>query len=123
MKRLFFVFALVLAFQIMPAKRVFVEMEYNKNSIKIDYGTDKKVEKLKGDDGKDLKFISLIGALNYMSLLGWELIGATSSSSSSVGIIVGGVVASSSDAKTYFIFSKEVPDEELQEIVDNSYKK
>lgn len=56
------------------AKKLFVEMEFHKNSIKLDDGSNKKRQPIKGDDGKDLKFTSLIGALNYMSLQGWELI-------------------------------------------------
>lgn len=48
-------------------------MEFHKNSIKLDDGTNKKRQPIKDEDGKDLKFISLIGALNYMSLQGREL--------------------------------------------------
>ena len=105
----------------MQAKKVFVEMEYNKNSIKLDDGSSKKAQTLKDENGNDLKFISLIGALNYMSLQGWELLDTKSVTSGSgyVGAYGG---ASSTSTKVYYIFSKEVSDEELQDIVSKSYK-
>ena len=65
---------LLLTAQLACAKKLYVEMEYKKNSIKLDDGTDRKPQTVKGTDGKDLKFNSLIGALNYMSLQGWELV-------------------------------------------------
>ena len=104
------------------AKKLFVEMEFHKNSIKLDDGSNKKPQPIKGDDGKDLKFTSLIGALNYMSLQGWELVDTKSVTSGSgyVGTYGGG---STTNTKVYYIFSKEVSDEELKQVVDNSYKK
>ncbi len=103
------------------AKKLFVEMEFHKNSIKLDDGSNKKRQAIKGEDGKDLKFTSLIGALNYMSLQGWEFVDTKSviSGSGSVGAYGG---ASSTSTKVYYIFSKEVSDEELEQIVNNSYK-
>lgn len=56
------------------AKKLFVEMELHKNCIKLDDGTNKKHQSLKDENGKEIKFTSLIGALNYMSLQGWELV-------------------------------------------------
>lgn len=99
------------------AKKLFVEMEFHKNSIKLDDGSNKKRQPIKGKDGKDLKFTSLIGALNYMSLQGWELIDTKS-------VTQGGTVGGygSTDTKVYYIFSKDVTDEELESIVKNSYK-
>ena len=104
------------------AKRLFVEMEYHKNSIKLDDGSNKKAQTIKGENGKDLKFISLIGALNYMSLQGWELVD-TKSVTSGGGYVGAYGGASSTSTTVYYIFSKDVSDEELTQIVDNSYKK
>ena len=105
----------------MQAKKVFVEMEYKKNSIKLDDGSSKKAQTLKDENGNDLKFISLIGALNYMSLQGWELLD-TKSVTSGGGFVGAYGGSSSTSTKVYYIFFKEVTDEELQEIVSRSYK-
>lgn len=99
------------------AKKLFVEMEFHKNTIKIDDGSNKKRQPIKGIDGKDLKFTSLIGALNYMSLQGWELVDTKSVTQ---GGTYGGYGAT--DTKVYYIFSKDVSDEELEQVVNNSYK-
>lgn len=103
------------------AKKLFVEMEFHKNSIKLDDGSNNKRQAIKGEDGKDLKFTSLIGALNYMSLQGWELVDTKSVTSGSgyVGVYGG---ASSTSTKVYYIFSKDVSDEELEKVVNNSFK-
>lgn len=101
------------------AKKIFVEMEFQKNCIKLDDGTNKKAQTLKDENGNEIKFISLIGALNYMSLQGWDLVD-TKSVISGVGIYGG---ASSTSTQVYYIFSKEVTEEELKKAVDNSYKK
>lgn len=116
-KYLFFLLAVIFACSNIQAKKLFVEMEFHKNSIKLDDGSNKKRQAIKGDDGKDLKFTSLIGALNYMSLQGWELVDTKS-------IIQGGTYGGygGTDTKVYYIFAKDVSDEELKEIVDNSYK-
>ena len=119
-----FIFTILVALfclNFMQAKKVFVEMEYHKNSIKLDDGSTKKAQTLKDENGNDLKFISLIGALNYMSLQGWELLDTKSVTSGGgyVGIYGG---ASSTSTKVYYIFFKEVSDEELQDIVSRSYK-
>lgn len=103
------------------AKKIFVEMEFNKNCIKLDDGTNTKSQPIQDDNGKDLKFTSLIGALNYMSLQGWELLETKSVTKGSgyVGVYGG---ASSTDTKVYYIFCRDVSDEELQDAVNNSYK-
>ena len=103
------------------AKKLFVEMEFHKNSIKLDDGSNKKRQALKGEDGKELKFISLIGALNYMSLQGWELVD-TKSVTSGGGYVGAYGGASSTSTKIYYIFSKDVSAEELEQIVNDSYK-
>lgn len=68
---------------------------------------------LTGEDGKDLKFNSLVGALNYMSLQGWEFVDTKSVTEGAGGL---------TDTKVFYIFSKEVPDEELEQAVKESYK-
>ena len=118
MKRLLLYLGLIiLSCNIVSAKKIFVEMEFHKNSIKLDDGSNTKRQPIKGEDGKDLKFTSLIGALNYMSLQGWELIDTKS-------VTQGGTYGGygSTDTKVYYIFSKDVTDEELESIVKNSYK-
>lgn len=94
------------------AKKLFVEMEFHKNTIKLDDGSNKKRQPIKDKNGKNLKFTSLIGALNYMSLQGWELVDTKS------------MTHGDGDIKTdvYYIFCKEVSDEELEQIVRDSYK-
>lgn len=122
MKRIFFFLLFtILTFQFAPAKKIFVEMEFHKNSIKLDDGTNKKRQPIKDENGKDLKFTSLIGALNYMSLQGWELL-ETKSVTKGSGYVGAHGGASSTDTKVYYIFCKDVTDEELEEAVNNSYK-
>lgn len=106
----------------LQAKKLFVEMEFHKNCIKLDDGSNKKRQPLKDENGKDLKFTSLIGALNYMSLQGWELLD-TKSVTNGGGYIGAYGGASSTETKVYYIFCKEVTDEELTKVVENSFKK
>ena len=123
MKTLLVLFSLfLLTSQIVNAKKLYVEMEYKKNSIRLDDGSNKKPQIIKGNDGKDLKFNSLIGALNYMSLQGWELV-ETKSVTNGGGYVGAYGGASSTSTTVYYIFCKEASDEELEEIVNNSYKK
>ena len=107
------------ASQPIEAKRIYVEMEYDNHSIKLDYGTDKKPKTVKGSDGNDLKFKSLVGAFNYMSLQGWELL-ETKSVVRGRGSAYTGYSRTSTNV--YYIFYKEVSDEELQNVVNKSYK-
>ena len=123
MKKISLIFVLLfLLCQNVAAKKLFVEMEFHKNCIKLDDGTNKKAQTLKDSEGNELKFTSLIGALNYMSLIGWELVETKSVTSGSgyVGTYGG---ASSTNTKVYYIFCKDASNEELQEAVNNSYKK
>ncbi|MDY2828102.1 MAG: hypothetical protein SOU27_02360 [Sodaliphilus sp.] len=123
MKRIMlFILVSFLACSITQAKKLFVEMEFHKNCIKLDDGSNKKPQPLKDENGKDLKFTSLIGALNYMSLQGWELLD-TKSVTSGGGYIGAYGGASSTETKVYYIFCKEVTDEELTQVVENSFKK
>ena len=120
-KLILFIVLAILSCDFVEAKKIFVEMEFHKNTIKLDDGTNKKRQPLKDENGKNLKFTSLIGAMNYMSLQGWELLDTKSVTKGSgfVGAYGG---ASSTDTKVYYIFCKEVTDEQLQEAVENSYK-
>ena len=123
MKRIMlFILVSFMACSITQAKKLFVEMEFHKNCIKLDDGSNKKPQSLKDENGKDLKFTSLIGALNYMSLQGWELLD-TKSVTSGGGYIGAYGGASSTETKVYCIFCKEVTDEELTQVVENSFKK
>ncbi len=121
MKRLFWVLIAFFVCYGISAKKLFIEMEFSKNSIKIDDGTNKKSIILKDSVGNDIKFRTLIGALNYMSLQGWELIDVKP-------IVSGGGASnaycgySSTSTDIYYIFSREVSDDELKTIVDKSYK-
>lgn len=96
-------------------------MEFHNNTIKLDDGINKKRQPIKDENGKDLKFTSLIGALNYMSLQGWELM-ETKSVTNGSGYVNAYGGASSTNTKTYYIFYKNVTDNELQKIVNHSYK-
>ncbi len=120
-KLILFIVLAILSCNFVEAKKIFVDMEFHKNTIKLDDGTNKKRQPLKDENGKNLKFTSLIGAMNYMSLQGWELLDTKSVTKGSgfVGAYGG---ASSTDTKVYYIFCKEVTDEQLQEAVENSYK-
>ena len=123
MKRIMlFILVSFLVCSITQAKKLFVEMEFHKNCIKLYDGSNKKPQPLKDEYGKDLKFTSLIGALNYMSLQGWELLD-TKSVTSGGGYIGAYGGASSTETKVYYIFCKEVTDEELTQVVENSFKK
>lgn len=121
MKKLFIIILAIFACCSIQAKKIFVEMEFHKNCIKLDDGTNKKPQTLKNETGKELKFTSLIGALNYMSLQGWDLVDTKSvvSGAGYVGTYGG---ASATNTKIYYIFSKEVSDNELQSAVEESYK-
>ena len=121
MKQLLLILSFIfLSSSYIQAKKLYVEMEFYNNSIKLDDGSNKKHQPIKGEDGKDLKFTSLIGALNYMSLHGWELIDIKSITEGASKPIFG---STSINVKTYYIFAKEIPDSELEEIVSNSFKK
>lgn len=113
MKKLLILFlAFCLTTQFVNAKRLYVEMEYIKNTIRLNDGSNKKPQTVKGTDGEDLKFKSLIGALNYMSLQGWELLDTKP--------INGG--DASHTVVAYYIFYKDVSDEELEATVKDSFK-
>ncbi|MBD5245748.1 MAG: hypothetical protein HDS55_03250 [Barnesiella sp.] len=118
MKKVIFILGILfLTCSTIQAKKLFVEMEFHKNSIKLDDGSNKKRQPIKREDGKELKFTSLIGALNYMSLQGWDLVDTKS-------VTQGGTYGGygSTETKVYYIFSKDVTDDELENIVNNSYK-
>lgn len=114
---LLFLGIIFLAFNVGHAKKLYVEMEYSNNSIKLDDGSNKKPQAIKGENGKNLKFKSLVGALNYMSLQGWELLGTKPLTK---GHTIYG--SGSTETKVYFIFCKDVSDDELMNVVNAGYK-
>lgn len=120
-KFIFLIMLIVFACSNIQAKKLFVEMEFHRNSIKLDDGSNKKPHTVKDDAGNEIKFRSLIGALNYMSLQGWDLV-ETKSITSGSGFVGAYGGASSTNTKVYYIFCKEVTEEELQQVVSNSYK-
>lgn len=115
-----FLTIILLTVQSSSAKKIFVEIEFHKNSILINDGTSKKGQAIQDENGVVLKFKSLIGALNYMSLQGWELldIKTVTKGSGYVGKYGGG---SSTSTDLYYLFCREVPDAELENTVINSY--
>lgn len=119
MKKIFFTAALALmSIVAAQAKKVYIEMIFDDNVIKIDDGTNKKRQPIKNEKGKTLKFHSLIGALNYMSSEGWELVETKST--------VSGKVKAGGDGETgtdhYYILCKDVSDGVLIEVVNQSIK-
>lgn len=116
-KALLILISIFLACSNIQAKKLFVEMEFKNNSIKLDDGSNKKRQAVKGENGKDIKFTSLIGAFNYMSLQGWEFIDTKSVTSGSSG---GGYGIT--ETEVFYIFSKDVSDKELEQVVKSSYK-
>ncbi|MBD5220061.1 MAG: hypothetical protein HDS72_07530 [Bacteroidales bacterium] len=121
MKKLLLIALLAVGcFNQVEAKKQFVEMEFYKNTIQIDNGTNEKRHTLKDADGKALKFKSLAAALNYMSLQGWELVDTKSVTTGS-GSITNYGGSSSTKTAVYYLFSKDVSDGELAEAVRNGY--
>ena len=121
MKKIVIIILAIFASYSIQAKKIFVEMEFHKNCIKLDDGTNKKPQILKDKTGKELKFTSLIGALNFMSLQGWDL-EDTKSIISGAGYVGTYGGASATNTKVYYIFSKDVSDNELRRAVEESYK-
>ncbi len=121
MKKLFMLLLMFFWVGTIAAQKLYVEMEYRKNSIWLDDGFTKKPQVVKDADGKTLKFTSLIGALNYMSLQGWELF-ETKSVTSGAGYVGAYGGASSTGTTVYYLFYKQVSESELQDVVDKSYK-
>ena len=76
----------------LQAKKLFVEMEFHKNSIKLDDGSNKKRQALSSNITASRGYVGAYGG------------------------------ASSTNTKVYYIFSKDVSDEELEQVVNNSYK-
>jgi len=125
MKRLICLLSVILAIGMgsVYAKKIFVEMEYDNHRIKLNDGLSDKFHKVKNEDGKDIKFNSIIGALNYMSLQGWELIGNRDENGTGTSFHYGTVSTMLSDSKCYYIFCKDVSDEEIKSIVERGFRK
>lgn len=99
------------------AKKIFVEMGYKNNVITLDDGQNKDPQPVKDENGKKVKFKTLVAALNYMSSQGWELVESVSKRS-----IGNTYIPDLEYNRVYYLFSKEVPDEELDNAVNNGYK-
>lgn len=108
----------VMACASVQAKKLFVEMVYSRDRICLDDGSDQTYQTLKDENGKDIKFKSLAGALNYMSLQGWEL---QCTKSETRGSGINGISSTRTDVS--YIFSKDVEDSVLREAVGKSFKK
>lgn len=96
-------------------------MRFHNNCIDIDDGTSKKWQTIKNEEGKNLKFISLTGALNYMSLQGWELVDIKTVTKGE-GVIDAYGGRAYTGTNVYYLFNREVSDDELSEAVNKSYK-
>jgi hypothetical protein len=122
MKRIIILLSvIILACGFASAKKIFVEMRFHNNCIDIDDGTSKKWQTIKNEEGKNLKFISLTGALNYMSLQGWELVDIKTVTKGE-GVIDAYGGRAYTGTNVYYLFSREVSDDELSEAVNKSYK-
>lgn len=95
--------------------RIYAAFTYSGDKVKINYGTEKKFRTLKGDKGQDLKFYSLPGAINYLSSIGWEIVGNSTKVSGSVGGF-GGNTWGGTSSETTFILCKEVLVSEAKEL-------
>ena len=91
------------------------KMFSDKCKLKIDDGIDP--EKAKSDN-KTLTFRSYAAALMYLTSQGWELVSNYNITSGSVGNGYG-----STSSSTYWILRKPSTKEEVQKIIDESFKK
>lgn len=95
--------------------KIYAAFIYSGDKVKMNYGTEKKFRTLKNKDGKELKFYSLPGAINYLSSIGWKVIGNSTNVSGSVHGS-GGNTWGKTSSETTFILCKEVPIAEAKEI-------
>ncbi len=99
------------------SKTVYALFSFSGRTVEIDYGNSRKIKSLEDENGNKIEFYTLVGALNYLSLQGWTLVGDKTSVS---GNFANGVGSTSSN--TTFIICKQVTEEELRELVDDSIK-
>lgn len=97
--------------------RIYAAFIYSGDKLKINYGTEKKYEPLKDEEGRELRFFSFPGALNYLSSQGWRLEGNFTEVSGSSSHNWGGTTS-----KTTYIISKEVPEAEAKALFEQVVK-
>ena len=101
--------------------RIYAAFVYSEDKVKINYGTEKKYEPLKDEAGRELRFFSFPGALNYLSSQGWRLEGNFTEVSGSSGGFKGNNWGRTSSETTYII-SKEVSEEEAKALFEQVVK-
>ncbi len=101
---------------------VSIEGNINKEGIKVKVDDGKKVEKLKDENGKDVKFNTPAAALMYFIAQGWELY-VNGSTVQGGGTVVGGVGSSSSSTTIYWILRKPCTKEDFDKAVDEGIRK
>lgn len=82
MKKILFLIVMVWAMQNVYAQQidscyVYAQIEYIPSirpGVKIQAGSSKIFEKIVDKEGNEIKFVTLINALNYFSMQGWELV-------------------------------------------------
>lgn len=102
-------------------KRIYAAFTYSGDKVKVNYGTEKKFRTLKNENGKELKFYSLPGAINYLSSIGWEIVGNSTKVEGAVGGF-GGNTWGATSSETTFILCKEVSIEEANELLGKVIK-
>lgn len=105
--------------------RLFASFIFENDKIKMNYGGNEGKVTLKDNNGKDLKFYSLIGAINYLSLQGWDFGGEAPSLSagSSIGIVTApNIVTNFQTSNGEFMISRWVTKKEIEKSVTNSIK-
>ncbi len=52
--------------------KIYAIVTYSGDIAKINYGTESKFRALKNQEGRNLKFYSLAGVINYLTSIGWK---------------------------------------------------
>lgn len=120
MKRILFLFAalwLTALCGMAQTCRIYATCIYVGDKLKINYGTEKIYQPLKNEAGKELRFFSFPGALNYLSSQGWRLEGNFTEVSGSSVNNWGETLS-----KTTYIISKEVSEEEAKALFEQVVK-
>ncbi|CCY81029.1 uncharacterized protein BN473_01821 [Prevotella sp. CAG:1185] len=97
---------------------VSIEGNMNEKGIKVKVDDGKNIEKLKDENGKDIKFNTPAAALMYFISKGWELY---INDSTSEGTVFNGIGTNRSTS--YWIFRKPCTKEEFDKAVEEGIKK
>ena len=89
----------------------YIIVRYGGRCIKVNDGTTAEETVMKDKNGNELHFNSLTGVINYMTLQGWKLEELVAEPQYNLY---------SQDAN--LVFSKKTDEQELQDIVNKSYK-